>query len=126
MAGEIDLPFEVETATLVGRNGRIARLGSTNTRCVEAANATTGTSRWLILQGAAVGQQATIRVFGLGQVIAGGTIATGDLVTADANGAGVATTTGGDVILGRAMRGGVAGELVEVLIGAGLNIVRTT
>lgn len=125
MAGEIDLNYTVVTTTTVGQNGRVAQQSVNNTSGT-IASAATQVLLGIIQQGAAVGDQMSVRIFGLAAAIAGGTIATGDRVTADANGAVVATTTGGDVIVGVAKRGGVAGELVEILVGQGLNIVRTS
>jgi Uncharacterized conserved protein (DUF2190) len=51
--------------------------------------------------------------------LAGGTIAFGDLLTSDANGALVATTTAGDRIVGIAMDAAVAGDLFSVEVSVG-------
>lgn len=48
-----------------------------------------------------------------GKVILGGTVAPGDNLTSDANGAAIATTTGGNLVFGRAVYAGVAGDVIE-------------
>ncbi len=44
----------------------------------------------------------------------GGTVAVGDLVTSDASGFGVATTTANDRVVGVAMEDGVAGDVIGI------------
>ena len=51
---------------------------------------------------------------GIALVKLGGTVAFGDLVTSDATGQGVATTTAGNRVIGVAMQGGVTGDLIGV------------
>lgn len=48
-------------------------------------------------------------------VIAGGTIAIGDFLTANSSSQAVATTTGGDQVVGQAIHAAVSGDLVEFL-----------
>lgn len=48
-------------------------------------------------------------------VLAGGTIAVNDAVTATTAGAGLTTTTAGNQILGYALEAGVSGKFVELL-----------
>jgi hypothetical protein len=48
-------------------------------------------------------------------VIAGGTIAVGDLLTANSSSQAVATTTGGDQLIGQAIHAAATGDLVEFL-----------
>ena len=43
----------------------------------------------------------------------GGTVAIGDLLTSDANGKWVVTTTGGDIVAARATQAGVADDVIE-------------
>jgi hypothetical protein len=47
------------------------------------------------------------------KVTAGGSVAVGDLLTSDANGKAIATTTSGDRVIGMAVTAGASGELVE-------------
>jgi hypothetical protein len=62
------------------------------------------------------GEQATYRFIGTTKVIAGGAIAIGAMVTTDANGKAVSTTTDGDVCIGRHIGTAAAadGDIVEV------------
>jgi hypothetical protein len=60
------------------------------------------------------GEQATYRFLGTSKVIAGGTVAIGDWVTTDANGKAVATTTDGNITIGRALQAAVSGDIFEV------------
>lgn len=52
---------------------------------------------------------------GTAQVIAGGTIAIGDFLTANSSSQAVATTTGGDQVIGQAIHAAVSGDQVEFL-----------
>lgn len=68
-----------------------------------------------VLQNApASGEMATYRFIGTTKVIAGGTIAVGDWVTTDSAGKAVATTTDGDVVIGKALDAAVASDIFEV------------
>jgi hypothetical protein len=60
------------------------------------------------------GEGATYRFIGTSKVIAGGTIAVGDWITTDANGKAVATTTDGDVVIGKALEAAVTNDIFEV------------
>lgn len=59
----------------------------------------------------------TIGVYGPGsgcpRVELGGTVAVGDWLTADSNGAAITTTTEGNSCIGWALEAGVAGDLIE-------------
>ena len=59
---------------------------------------------------------AEVAVMGGAKALAGGTIAVGDLVTADSNGALVATTTGNDRVMGIALSAAVSGDIFDVLM----------
>lgn len=48
-------------------------------------------------------------------VYAGGTIAIGDFLTANSSGQAVTTTTGGDQVIGQAIKAAVTGDLVEFI-----------
>lgn len=64
----------------------------------------------------AVGMAANIQIGGTAKVIAGGTIAVGAWVTSNASGAAVATTTAGDVVIGKYLGSASAasGDIIEV------------
>jgi hypothetical protein len=67
----------------------------------------------------AAGEQATYAFGGVAKVKAGGTVGVGAWVTSDANGKGVATTTDGDIVIGRHIGTAAAasGDLMEVQLG---------
>lgn len=60
------------------------------------------------------GQNATYRFLGTSKVKAGGSISIGDWVTSDANGKAVATTTDGNIVIGRALEAADDGDIIEV------------
>lgn len=66
-----------------------------------------------------VGQGLDVMVFGLTKVILGGTVAAGDRLGTDANGAAVKLTEGTDTtkyIAGRAEMAGVSGDIITAFI----------
>ena len=61
------------------------------------------------------GEAAVYRFGGTTKVVAAGVIAIGDWVTTDSAGKGVATTTDGNITIGRALSAGaVDGDIIEV------------
>lgn len=64
----------------------------------------------------AVGAAAVVRFGGTTKVIAGGTITVGAWVTSDASGKAVATTTAGDVVMGKYLGAASAasGDIIEI------------
>lgn len=72
--------------------------------------------------GATVGQRADVAVDGIVEVIAGGTITRGALLTSDANGAAVVAAPAAgtnNAVIGRAMVSAVAGDFFPVLLSQG-------
>jgi hypothetical protein len=67
----------------------------------------------------AAGEQAVYAYTGTAKVKAGGTIGVGEWVTTDSNGKAVATTTDGDIVIGRYLGTAAAasGDLIEVQLG---------
>lgn len=67
----------------------------------------------------ASGEAATYRFIGTAKVKigAGGGIGVGAWVTSDTAGLGLATTTDGDIVIGRALEAGDAGDIIEVALG---------
>jgi Uncharacterized conserved protein (DUF2190) len=63
------------------------------------------------------GKAAVVRHAGTTKVFAGGTITRGDMVTSDASGHAITTTTNKDRMLGIALSSAVASDIVEVLLG---------
>lgn len=62
------------------------------------------------------GAAAAYTFSGTAKVKLGGTVAIGDWVTTDSAGKGVATTTDGNITIGRALEAGVDGDIIEVQI----------
>ncbi len=60
-----------------------------------------------------------VHVNGVRRVKYGGTVAVGDLLTSDASGNAVVTTTAGNRIVGIAMIAGVANDIGEVFLSVG-------
>lgn len=60
------------------------------------------------------GQAARYRFLGTTKVVAGGSVSVGDWVTTDGNGKAVATTTDGNVVIGRALTAADSGDTIEV------------
>lgn len=70
-----------------------------------------------VLQGnpSAAGQAAEVAYAGVTKVVAGGTVAAGAKVQSDATGAATLAAAS-DHVLGRCLKGGASGELIEVLL----------
>jgi hypothetical protein len=67
------------------------------------------------------GDTSQVQVTGLGKVKAGGTIAAGDLLGTDANGAAVKLTVGTDTtkyVVAQALEAAVTGDYFEILLNA--------
>ncbi|ALG67879.1 DUF2190 family protein [Beggiatoa leptomitoformis] len=62
------------------------------------------------------GDRVDIVQAGIAEVTCGDVVAFGDWLTTDANGKAVATTTAGDELIGKALSGGVAEQVIPVLI----------
>lgn len=63
------------------------------------------------------GESACYQFTGTAKVKIGGSVSIGDWVTSDSNGKGVATTTDGNIVIGRALEAGVDGDIIEVQLG---------
>lgn len=62
------------------------------------------------------GETALVRFGWTTKVICGGTVAIGAWVTSDSNGKAVATTTDGDIVIGKALEAGDSGDIIEVMM----------
>jgi hypothetical protein len=67
-----------------------------------------------------VGKPVTVQFGGVAKVLAGGTIAPGDLITSDGSGAGIATTTPGNRFVGIALEPADANDIFPMMIQMGL------
>lgn len=93
---------------------RIVKHGAGDTLMVQAA-AATDKSVGVADADTASGARVDVVMSGTADVQYGGTVARGDLLTADANGKAVVASTGNRVI-GVALVSGVAGDIGEVLL----------
>lgn len=98
---------------------RIVKFGAADNQAIQAAAATDkmfGVSDNL---GAASGETFDVIVDGIALVKYGGNVAVGDLLTSDANGQAIATTTASNRMIGVAMDSGVSGDIGSVLLSPG-------
>ncbi len=65
---------------------------------------------------AVVGDPATVQYGGIGKVIAGGTVAPGDLLTSDGSGKAIATTSTGNRIVGIALTAADANDIFSFAV----------
>lgn len=65
------------------------------------------------------GASAVFQFSGTAKVKLGGNVEIGNWVTSDGSGKGIATTTDGNFVLGRALEAGVDGDIIEVLLSPG-------
>lgn len=65
------------------------------------------------------GQAVELQAYGVAKVIAGGNVAFGDRVGTDANGKAVTKTADADRVAGIAMKAGVSGDIIEVMLTPG-------
>lgn len=69
----------------------------------------------------AIGERCDVLLVGnIGEVIAGGTIARGDMLTSNASGAAITTVTAGNRYVGIAEVSGVAGDIISFIVAPGL------
>jgi hypothetical protein len=68
----------------------------------------------------AAGQMVDITLAGLGAVQLGGPVSAGDMLTSDANGKAIVTTTQGNHVIGKAHQPGVAGDIIDYFGTAGV------
>ncbi len=106
----------------VGAN-RIVKLGAADGEVVNSAAAADAHLGICIQPGGSlVGVRADVAISGAAEVIAGGTITRGSLVTSDAAGAAVAAAPAAGVnnrVIGMAMVSAVAGDIFPVLLTQG-------
>lgn len=76
-------------ASTVGKVGYAGKF-DTNGKIVLAG---AGDAQFVILEGVAIGQTATVQILGGTKVVAGGAFKTGDFLSSDANGRLIKTTT---------------------------------
>lgn len=95
---------------------RIVKPGADDTKVVVGAAATDKLIGVSDSIGAASGETFDVILDGIALVSAGGVVAAGDHVTANATGQAIATTTAGNRVIGVAMDSGVLNDLIGVRI----------
>lgn len=70
--------------------------------------------------GGAAGEMIDVTRVGIGSVQLGGTVATGDRLTSDANGMAIKATVNGQHLIGSAEQPGVAGDIIDYLRAGGV------
>lgn len=86
---------------------------------IEVAESATDLIVGVLQNAPAQGEEAVYAFGGIAKVKAGGAIGVGAFVTTDGNGKAVATTTDGDIVIGRHIGTAAAadGDLIEVQLG---------
>lgn len=109
------------TATAAVTKRRIVKFGAADGAVIPAAAATdllVGVSGDI---DAAIGERCDVHMLGcIADVEYGGTVARGDLLTADASGRAITTTTAANRYIGIAEVSGVVGDIGSVVISPGL------
>lgn len=108
----------VSTNDLSAAEFLIVAMDASNDGSVVAAASATDAILGVLQNKPKATEPAVVRMTGTTKVIAGGTITRGNWVTSDASGHAVATTTAGNVLLGRALQSGVSGDIIEVQLAA--------
>lgn len=103
-------------ADLSAKQFTIVKADSTDNQVVSAADATTGILLGVLMNTPKSGDTADVYLrngAGTGKVKAGGTLAVGDALTANASGLAIATTTGNDQVIGYAAHIAATNDIVE-------------
>lgn len=98
---------------------RIVKFGAADNLAIQAAAATDKIFSVSDNLGAKSGETFDVIVDGIALVKYGGNVAVGDLLTSDANGQAIATTTASNRVIGVAMVSGVSGDIGSVLVSPG-------
>ena len=115
-----EILIKTMTAEAAVESNRIVKHGAADTGAIQATAASSKMFGVSNQYGAAAsGDDLDVVVSGIAEVELGGTVAAGDLLTSDAVGKAIATTTAGNRIVGVAMTGGVNGDIQSVLINPG-------
>jgi len=108
-----DLGMTISRNAAVDLSAKVHYLAKVDTTGkFDLAAASTDSILGVITEGAVANKPATVQYGGQSKAIAGGTIVAGDKVTADANGKMIATTTASHRVIGIALEGGAANEIV--------------
>ena len=101
---------------------RIVKFGTTDEVVIQGAAATD--SLMGVVEGVApaIGERCDVVLAGIAEVVLGGTVTRGGLVTSNATGQGVAPAPAAGTnnsVIGRALMSGVSGDIIKVLVNPG-------
>lgn len=120
MASSLEPKIVALKAAAAIAKGKAVKIGADDSH---VAVASAGTDKILgILQNAPSAAEGVAEVAmpgGGAKALCGGTVAAGDLLTADADGKLIATTTANDKIIAQALQAGVANDLIDVNVVVG-------
>lgn len=116
-AGGMSVGYLAEAAV---NRYRICKFGTGDKTVIQAAAATDKLIGVSCQINSGINDTCDVWRSGIRKVVYGGTVAKGDLLTADANGKAVATTTASDRIIGVAEISGVADDIGSVCISEGI------
>ena len=108
------MTFYSDTAVIA--KGSVIKGGSDKSHVAKASAATDKNIGIAQNAVSAIGDKIEVAVDGGSKGLLGGTVAFGDYLTSDSNGALVATTTNNDKIVAQAFESGVAGDLISVQV----------
>lgn len=111
-SGELETRTLQAGANLSNSRFRFVRISAENLVDI-ASNASANTAFGVLMNDPSSGQAARICVGGAPKVYAGGTVTAGQLVTHTSSGS-VLNATSGQLVVGRALSTGVAGDLVQI------------
>lgn len=96
---------------------RLVKFGSSDGNIVPTAAAADPTIGVCGELGPAAGERVDVMHIGIAFVEAGAAVTRGSAITSDANGRGIATTTAGHTVVGRALESAsAAGDIIRVLL----------
>lgn len=94
----------------------LVKMGAADGAVIAAAAATDAIVGATMEVAPASGERVDIIQAGIAEVKLAGTVTRGAWITSDGSGNGVATTTTGNQVIGRALTAGVSGDIIPVLI----------
>ena len=94
----------------------IAKFGTTDEKVKKAASANADALIGVIQGKAKANAKVNVMLTGITLVKAGGAVTRGDMITSDADGKAIATTTAKNYLVGMALASGADGDLIPLLL----------
>jgi hypothetical protein len=101
---------------------RIVKFGTTDEVVIQGAAATDSLIGVVEGVAPAIGERCDVVLAGIAEVVLGGSVTRGGLVTSNATGQGVAAAPAAGTnngVIGRALMSGVSGDIIKVLVNPG-------